>query len=221
MRTVTTNGPSRGRLYSLKWVPAAAAVLAICLAGCAGANVRIGRSLSRGNTSWGGLAPLKPGFQLGIVAAYLHNRSHSPLTIDSIGIPGQGIGTVIRIVQVKIAPYETGDKAVPGGAYETDPPISDWGGTCRRQVLLAVHGYRLAAGAYARVWIVIQAKHPGQFFVHNHLIRYSQNGVRYQQSLPEGYRGTVTFHAPYLGIDPMEARCLGNVPTTILKGWYR
>jgi hypothetical protein len=37
---------------------------------------------------------------------WLHNNGNTPLNILSIQIPGQGIGTVADIVQVKIAPFQ-------------------------------------------------------------------------------------------------------------------
>jgi hypothetical protein len=54
---------------------------------------------------------------------------------------------------------------VPDGvgrdAYATDPPVSWAGpGRCNEEMLVTLHGFRLAAGGLARVWIVVQAARP-------------------------------------------------------------
>ncbi|MGI9006696.1 MAG: hypothetical protein ACR2FU_10970 [Streptosporangiaceae bacterium] len=80
------------------------ALLLCAAAGCAASSPAPGTILVPGYRTSSGLAPLKPGTQLGLLDVYLQNRSRSPITIDSVSGVGRGLGTVIKVVEVKIAP---------------------------------------------------------------------------------------------------------------------
>jgi hypothetical protein len=165
-----------GCSVSVRAYTAIAAVLLCAAMGCTTSAPPTGTALVSGATTSYGLAPLKPGTQLGLLDVDLVNRSHSSIRLESISGVGRGLGTVIRVVEVKIAPaHGNGSKDVPGGAYETDPPVF-WvrKGTCLKQALVPIHGFRLAAGGLARVWIVVQAARPGRFAVTGHIARYSK-----------------------------------------------
>jgi hypothetical protein len=60
--------------------------------------------------------------------------------------------------------------------------------SCGRQLLVALRGYRLAAGAIARVWVVFAAHGAGRFLV-GHIMHYTQDGTAYQQKIPEYIKG--------------------------------
>ena len=126
-----------------------------------------GTAVVRGYATIFGLAPIRPGTQLGLLYAVVQNRSRSPVTLSSITLVGHGVGTVIKILEVKIAPRETGNKAVPGGAYEVYPPAAYWppAASCGKQPLVPLPGFRLAPGTQARVWFRIQGAAPGPFAV--------------------------------------------------------
>ena len=142
-------------------------------AACASSDTQAGTALVRGATWTFGLAPIRPGTQLGLLYADVTNRSRSPLAISSITLVGRGVGTVIRLVEVKIAPLETGTKGTPGGAYEVYPPTAYWPptATCNQQVLVALP-LRLAPRGQARVWFRIQGARPGSFHVKGDAVRY-------------------------------------------------
>ena len=152
----------------------------------------------------------------------MHNRSGSPLAISSVTLVGRGVGTVIKVVEVKIAPLESGNKGVPGGAFEVFPPAAYWppAASCGKQVLVPLHGFRLAPGALARVWVLVQAASPGPFFVRAHLVRYRQHGVSYRQLIPTGYQGSVSRTAAFIPIDKEQARCLKSENVRPLQGHY-
>src|SRR5258705_61868 len=226
--TVTMISNRPGSRRSLRGPAAAAALAAGLLAtlasgGCGTSAAATGKALTRGNTWTFGLVALRPGAQEGLLDATVHNQSRSPLVISSITLTGRGFGTVIKLVEVKIAPPETGRNGTPGGAFEVYPPTVYWtvGGTCNQQVLVTVRGYRLAPGKEARVWFLVQAGRSGTFHVRGDVVRYRQHGVNYQQFIPTGYQGSVAAHAPFVPIDPLEKRCLKSVKNArLLPGHY-
>jgi hypothetical protein len=207
---------------SVRAYTAMTAVLLCAAVGCTTSAPPTGAALVRGATTSYGLAPLKPGTQLGLLDVDLVNRSHSPITLVSISGIGRGLGTVIRVVEVKIAPaHGNGSKDAPGGAYETDPPVYWVGkGTCLKQAMVPLHGFRLAPGALARVWIVVQAARPGRFAVTGHVVRYAQGRTLYRQLIPTGYTGSVTRTAKFIPIWWSHARCLKILKPRLLHGQY-
>jgi hypothetical protein len=205
----------------------AVAALVLCAAaGCAASSPATGTALVPGYKNSYGLAPLKPGTQLGLLDIYLQNRSQSPITIDSVRGIGRGLGTVIKVAEVKIAPARgAGGKVTPdgvgGGAYATDPPVMWTGpGKCNKEQLVPLHGFRLPPAGLARVWIIVQAARPGRFAITGHLVRYTQGGTPYQQLVPTGYEGLVSRTAPFIPIDWSEARCLKIRKTRVLPGQH-
>jgi hypothetical protein len=210
---------------SLRGAAAAALASSITLAAAcdtSATHTATGTALVRGNIWTFGLAPIRPGSQLGLLYASLTNKSRSPLAINSVTLAGRGVGTVIKLVEVKIAPNETGRKGTPGGAFEVYPPTSYWTptGTCNQQVLVALPGFRLAPGGEARVWFRIQGARPGTFHVKGDVVHYLQDGVSYRQFIPTGYKGSVSRRAPFIPIDPQQARCMKSEHARPLKGHY-
>ncbi len=202
-------------------VQAAIAAVVLCVAaGCAASAPATATALNPGAEMTYGLAPLKPGTQLGLLDVDLVNRSRLPITLESVEGIGRGLGTVIRVVEVKIAPaHGTGRQDTPGGAYQTDPPVWWVGrGTCIKQRLLPLHGFRLAPGGPARVWIVVQVARPGRFAVTGYFVRYTQEGTLYQQLIPTGYKGLASRTAPFIPVYWAQARCLKSMKPRLLRG---
>src|SRR5215467_12163525 len=186
-----------------------AALLVCAAASCGTSSPAGGTALVPGYRTISGLAPLRPGTQLGLLVVYLQNRSRSPITINSVRGLGRGLGADSKAVP----------DGVPGGAYQTDPPVFWTGpGACNEERLVRLRGFRLAAGGLARVWIVVQAARPGRFAISGHLVRYTRGGTAYQQLIPEGYRGSVSRTARFIPIDWSEARCLKITKTRVLPG---
>jgi len=206
---------------SLVLAVAALAGLGVAV-GCGSPSPGTGTALITGAVTTYGLAPLKPGTQLGLLDVDLVNRSHLPITLDSVTGTGHGLGTVIRVVEVKIAPaHGNGSTDTPGGGYETDPPVWWVGhGTCLKQAMVPLHGFRLAPHGLARVWIVVQAARPGRFVITGHLVRYTQGGTFYQQLIPTGYHGTVSRSAQFIPVWRAQARCLKSTDARLLQGQY-
>lgn len=133
-----------GNRRSLRGAAAAAlasGLIATLAPGCdasAAPHAVTGKALTRGNVWTFGLVTLRPGAQLGLLDATVHNKSRSPLALTSITLTGPGFGTVIKLVDAKIAPPETGRNGTPGGAFEVYPPTVYWtiGRTCNQQVLV-------------------------------------------------------------------------------------
>lgn len=189
-------------------------------AGCGSSGVANGTALNPGYATIYGIAPIKPGTQLGLLDVDLLNRSPMPITLASVTGLGRGLGTAIHVVEVKIAPADSGNRSTPGGAYQTDPPVfwSSSTRTCSTQELRPLRGFRIAPGGLARVWIVVQAAHPGQFAVTGHVVRYTQGGVLYRQAIPTGYKGLVSRTAPFIPLYWAQARCLTRTKARLLHG---
>jgi hypothetical protein len=160
-------------------------------------------------TQLGG-ATIRTGVRLGYLFAYLKNVSDAPITIDSVRIPGPGIGMVVKPVEMKIAPLTAGPTSVGGGGYETDPPVSAFGSVCHVQALLPLAGYSIAPGDQVRIWVVFRALHKGNYSVPYHLIYYTQGGKEYRQVLQVGYYGSVSPNAPFIPPSPAERKCLSK-----------
>ena len=182
-----------------------------------------GTAVVRGYATIFGLAPIRPGTQLGLLYAVVQNRSRSPVTLSSITLVGHGVGTVIKILEVKIAPRETGNKAVPGGAYVLHPPAA-YSATCglmREAAPGPLPGFRLAPGTQARVWFRIQGAAPGPFAVKGDLVRYRQRrGSATSSSSLTGHPGSVSRTAPFIPIDKEQARCIKSENVQPLSGHY-
>ncbi len=214
-----------GGRRSLRGAAAAIVVASVALAAACDApatHTAKGTALVRGTVFTFGLAPIRPGTQLGLLFASLSNRTQSPVVVNSVTLTGQGLGSVIKLVEVKIAPFETGRRGTPGGAFEVYPPTAYWvgTGTCNQQVLVAVRGFRIPPKGQARVWFRIQGTGPGVFHVKGDVVHYRTNGVSYRQLIPTGYKGSVSKHAPFAPISPEQRRCIKRMHARPLPGNY-
>jgi hypothetical protein len=140
-----------------------------------------------------GVGPLvtRPGWEFGYLFGLIKNRGHSTLTIDSVSLRGEGVGTVITLPDVRIAPVG-GGLSIAQANYVTDPPVTSTGPQgCYKQTLKPVAGYRLRPGAAVRIWVVVRAARPGQWNIPKQVITYTDNGGTYQYASPVHYWGTV------------------------------
>lgn len=206
---------------------AALAVLATFgAASCGGGDVQAGSALLKPYPTHDGVEPMIPGHELGILDVDVDNTSSSVLTVSSVSIRGTGVGPVIRVVKVQIAPLRIGRNryvagATPGGLYETDPPVF-LGKTCLKQPVFPVHGFRMPPGTQARLWIVIRFVHPGKWAIPAPVIYYSAGGTSYRQSIPAQTHGTVSVGAVYLPPYYAHAKCVGPVTgARFLPGYHR
>jgi hypothetical protein len=180
---------SHAVLGSRMWPPVLAIALALGTSGCAPhQRIRAGTAFSPDAGTSIGSRPIKPGTELGWLYLYLDDTSKSPLVLNSLKISGPGIGTVARAVEVKVAPLRSGYHhyhvmdAIPGGTYQTDPPVNPGGKGCHKQALFPVAGHRLTPGSQVRIYIVLRYLRPGKFSVRHQVLYYTQQGIRYQTS---------------------------------------
>jgi hypothetical protein len=200
-------GSGEGRAH--RPARAALAALTILLAvACTGGGIRHGDALRVGFGGGLGLKAFPVGEKLGYLDEILYNRSSSPITLSSVTFPGAG--KVLRTLEVKIAPATPGSPGVGGGRYETDPPVTKGPHGCIVETLKPVRGYRLAPHALARIWVVFQAIRAGRYKITRHIVTYTQDGVRYQQSPPQGYEGVVTKNGTHLTPASYEKPCLSH-----------
>jgi hypothetical protein len=208
----------------LAWMLLSAALVP-ALAGCGSGGIQVGHELRQNYSVSTGDKPFRPGTELGLLDVYLDNTSDSTLILESVGIRGPGVGTVVRPVEVKIAPLRFGQQtyemnAVPGGAYESDPPVFYGGRKCHRQALFPVKGYRMTPGSQVRVWIVVRGLRPGRWVVPNHVVYYKVGGAHYRQVVPLREYGSIAAHARYIPPDWATAKCVRPEHAHFLPGYH-
>lgn len=208
----------RRRARQAGWLPALlAATLVVAVPGCASGGITAGTALSLSGREDMGVRALPPGAKIGILNLVSYNQSNGPLTITKITITGQGLGTVARVTEVKIAPVSYG----PGGLYVTNPPVINFPHAgrlgpagCHVQKLVPPRGYVMPpshpggrGGIF--IWAVVQMIRPGRYNSLGSTVYYTQNGNRYRDFVTIGFDGSVASHAawplPYL-----ELGCLGR-----------
>jgi hypothetical protein len=126
--------------------------------------------------------------------ATLHNTSSSPLTLRRISVTGLGVGSVIKIILMKIGPVAPAtDPAAytTGGVFRMYPPAQERQGKCYVQKLVAVDGYVLQPDAVTRVLLLTQAVSPGPFLFRGVTVEYDQSGKRVTELVDFGQRGSV------------------------------
>jgi hypothetical protein len=176
------------------WVAALVAASAV-LAGCGAAPHPFEPVFGTG------VGPLvtRPGWEFGYLFGLIKNRSHTTLTIDSVSLRGPGVGTVIVLADVRIAPV--GAESISQSNYVTDPPVTSTGPRgCYKQLLEPVAGYRLRPGAAVRIWVVVRAKKPGRWNIPRQVITYTDDGSTYHHANPVRYWGTVKTAARVSGV---------------------
>jgi hypothetical protein len=52
-----------------------------------------------------GAKPVPPGTELGMLYVFAVGQTRNPLTFKSVTVPGQGIGTVVQVVEIRMAHY--------------------------------------------------------------------------------------------------------------------
>jgi hypothetical protein len=135
----------------------AVAGAALLVASCASDGGMKGTAFAQEQWSSIGAKAIRPGVEIGLLYYDFENTSHSTVVVESVGITGPGIGTVVRPVQIRMAPlrygwhrYERNSTAL--ALYTTDPPVMFEGTHCRLQALVPVRGFRMTLGSEARVW---------------------------------------------------------------------
>ena len=161
-----------------------------------------------------GVGPLvtRPGWEYGYLFGDADNASHSTLTIDSVSLRGPGVGTVIALADVRIAPqFGKPDTWVSSANYLTDPPVEVGPKGCQKQALYPVKGFRLAPGKAFLLWIVVRALKPGRWDIPAQVVTFTENDGTYTHSFPIRYWGTVKTDAhvsPRVVPGDDEAQCV-------------
>lgn len=215
----------RGALATLRLAFAAALSTAVILGAVAcGDGTQNGAALFQSFATSIGAKPIRPGVQIGLLYYDVYNKSSATISIDSVSIAGRGVGTVVRVVQIKMAPLRYGlhddePHSVPAALYTTNPPVFFEGSICRKQALVPVRAFRLTPGSVARMWIVLRAMRPGKWVIPAHVIYYSQGPVRYKQTLAVRAYGSVADGAPYIPPDWATAKCVIPEGAAYLPGY--
>lgn len=206
------------------WAARAVAVAVVLVVGGCGGGVRFGSALAHEVYTSIGAKAIRPGFEIGLLYYDFENTSSSALVVDSVGISGPGIGTVMRPVEIKIAPLRYGyhdyePHSIAASLYTTNPPVL-MERNCRRQALFPVNGFRMTPGTDVRVWLVLRAERPGRWVIPQHVIYYTQDGTRYRQAEPLRAYGLVTANAVYIPPEWDEADCVRAERTRFLPGYH-
>jgi hypothetical protein len=159
-----------------------------------------------------GIGPLitRPGWEYGYLFGDADNTSRATLTVKSVSLSGPGVGSVIALADVKLAPV--GPAGISQGNYLEDPPVTSLSPSgCHKQLLLPVRGYRLRPGQAFRLWVVVRALKPGKWRIPRQTVTFSEDGTTYHQGFPIYYWGTVKTHAPVhpvIGPGDYQASCV-------------
>jgi hypothetical protein len=184
-----------------------------------------GTAFARSGLSGAGAKPMRPGVELGWDYWYIELADpRAAVLIDSVRMSGPGMGTVARVIEIKVAPLRIGDHdypdAVPGGLYYTDPPVIASRGGCEKQELFAPHGYHMIPGSQARMYFVLRYLRPGKYSIMHQVIYYTQHGVKYKQAFNITFHGSVAYDPPIFEVDPAQAECVGpRAGVRLLSGW--
>jgi hypothetical protein len=127
------------------------------------------------------LSAVKPGEQWVLLIAFLKNVARQPLMLRAVMLRGEGLGSVVDIVQMRVAPLppDSGEFGfVPSGIFKTYPPGILLGGEtrCNVQTLRPISGYVIEASREARISVLMRAMETGKFSVRFHDVKYSVSG---------------------------------------------
>jgi hypothetical protein len=172
----------------------AAAVLLLLITVVACGGQATGTALANRSVDQDGVITIRVGTEIGFNGVWLDNTSRVPITIDSVKLIGSGAGTVVRQEQTQIA--ISGPRSVPVSVYAENPPVARTTRGCVTQVLRPLVGYRLLPGKFVTLWTILLGIRSGRYNISRHMITYTQNGSRYQQTITQGFHGTVSGHAP-------------------------
>jgi hypothetical protein len=186
---------------------ASTALLALSLIGCAGSDDLVFRRTADDTL---GLRVFPPGTRIGMLFLYLENRNEANITIEDVIPRGSGIGGPLRIVEMKALLNRGGRGSLPSGAYVTDPPVfySAEDQSCHVGRAQRLKGFVLGPGGQMRVWMVLELGQPGDFEVTDFTVRYRSNGRAGEQTMPQGFEGSVRVDARESRPDRTERPCL-------------
>jgi hypothetical protein len=148
---------------------------------------------------------------MAIIFVELHNRSHQPLRLISVTpFGGHGLGTVLDIRELTIAPFTPVEQAVPFGAYRTYPPVLAHGrvGPCAVQHSFQINGFELPAGDAVRVLELVRAVGPGTYQQSGVVATYQVGSSTRTQRLTSSVSGAVSATAPRFTLKVAERHCL-------------
>jgi hypothetical protein len=137
------------------------------------------------------LRPLGPGVSLALVGQDVANPTDQPIELLDASVRGPGIGPVLNIESVEVAPAYWGRRAVASGIYGTYPPVLRVAGVCHVQELHDVRGFRIAPGASFRLLVLVQTTGIGSFRARGITLTYRYLDSELEQVVRHGYAGQV------------------------------
>lgn len=210
-----------------------------CAAGRAEPGPRAGASantnpngtalLDGGNGYSLGFVPFQSGSRVGAIYVPLINESDAVVILRTAEATGEGLGKILEIEDVKVAP-SSGDDTAPLRAYATDPPTTVIGRFCPRVVvecrkilskggawhgrncavarLWPLDGYLMEPGEQVHLWQVLHYLSPGSYDLTGFRITYeTSDGRLVSQHIPFGFYGDVTERGPTPEVHGGEGRC--------------
>jgi hypothetical protein len=183
-------------------------LLTLSLIGCAGSDDPV---FARTADDTAGLRVFPPGTRIGMLFLSLENRTDAEITIEDVIPRGSGIGGPMRILEMKALPDRAGRGSLPSAAYVTDPPVfySAEDRACHIGRAQRLKGFVLRPGGRVRVWMVLELGRPGDFEVTDFTVRYRTDGRTGEQTMPQGFEGSVRVDARESRPDRIERPCLG------------
>jgi hypothetical protein len=148
-----------------------------------------------------------PGQRFAIMLVPLSTLSDTPVRLESVWLTGSGIGSVIKVVSMSLAPEQPSGHAVPETTYLSDPPVWNFEHRCLVQRLEPFHGVVLHKGQVVRVYVVLKARQRGKFDNTGYHVTYQAKGTTYTQDLDVGYTTWVRHGVPRRTPHPSERSC--------------
>jgi hypothetical protein len=135
------------------------------------------------------------GEQWATMNASLLNTSGEALTILKLEVSGPGVGTVVRVLETKIAPIPRDGNSLAvtsGGIWRTLPPVEQRGTRCAAQTLRPVDGFVLQPGRVVRALLLMEAESVGAFSFKGVRVTYEREGEAVTELVDFGQQGSVT-----------------------------
>jgi hypothetical protein len=133
--------------------------------------------------------------------------------LQSVRLEGPGVGSVVRVVAMELAPERIGKRWLPyegavGGAYSVYPPaVPSTEGGCDAEHLVRLAGFSLPPGSLARLFFIIRFVRPGHWHVRHVDVFYQMGKIDLHQQLAYGYDRLVSRTARYIPPVSWQAPC--------------
>jgi hypothetical protein len=155
-----------------------------------------------------GIGTIRTGAEVGIAFPAINDTSDASVKIDSIHLIGKGLGSVVRVIQMRFLPPGHNSN-LPVSAYGEVPPALQTTRGCLVARLRPVPGSMLRIRTGGVLWTILLGIRPGRYVVSGFKITYTQSDTRYYNALPDsydevlpdGFSGLVTSNQPLYRVE--------------------